>query len=131
MVAQPQSFCSLIKLNKMSTFKFDGKITIDPHDPKPTFIRELEPEAAMVKENRAIFRPTLWKSPNGIFMKVKSITITATGSWVLSVTEMYAEDAPVQPSIKTEGSIQDLWREKHQKQRAAKCIEEVFTAKSV
>jgi hypothetical protein len=115
----------------MITFRFDGKITIDPHAPKPTFIRELEPEAAMVKENRAIFRPTLWKSPNGIFMKVKSITITATGSWVLSVTEMYAEDAPVQPSIKTEGSIQDLWREKHQKQRAAKCIEEVFTAKSV
>lgn len=78
----------------MITFKCEGKITIDPHDPKPTFIRELEPEAAMVKENRAIFRPTLWKSPNGIFMKVRSITITATGSWVLSVTEMYAEDAP-------------------------------------
>ena len=78
----------------MVRFKFDGKITIDPHDPKPTFIRELEPEMAEVKQNRVIFRPTLWKSPNGIFMKVKSITITATSSWVLHVTEMYAEDAP-------------------------------------
>ena len=115
----------------MSTFKCDGKITVDPHDPKPTFIRELEPEMALVKENKVIFRPTLWQAPNGIFMKVKSITITATGSWVLHVTEMYAEDSPAQPSIKNKGSIQDLLHEKHKKQQSAKCMEEIFTPKSV
>lgn len=94
----------------MIPFKFDGKITIDPHDPKPTFIRELEPEMAQVKENRVIFRPTLWKSPNGIFMKVKSITITATGSWVLSVTEMYAEDAPrPKATVKKEDARQCIY----------------------
>lgn len=94
----------------MSTFKFDGKITIDPHDPKPTFIRELEPELAVVKENKVIFRPTLWKTPNNIFMKVKSITITATGSWVLSVTEMYAEDAPrPKATMKKEGPGQEVY----------------------
>jgi hypothetical protein len=94
----------------MITFKFDGKITIDPHDPKPIFVEELGPEMAEVKENKVIFRPTLWKTPNGVFLKVKSITITATGSWVLYVTEMYAEDAPrPKATIKKEGPGQEVY----------------------
>lgn len=94
----------------MITFKCDGKITIDPHDPKPTFVQELGPEMAEVKENKVIFRPTLWKTRNGIFLKVKSITITATGSWILSVTEMYAEDFPrPKATIKKEGPGQEVY----------------------
>ena len=84
----------------MEMFKTFGTITVQPHDPKPTFIRELDIEKFEFKDGSTIFRPTLWKTPQGIYLKVQKCIWTPTGRLVMTIAGIFNEEPPSHTSQK-------------------------------
>jgi hypothetical protein len=86
-----------------------GTMTFFPEDAHPVFLGQLgrdvvilssRGEDGFVQKNEVSFRPTLWRMPNGVLVKVQKFTYTPTGKLVLTFTGFYGEN----PLTKTHGN---------------------------
>lgn len=86
-----------------------GTMTFFPEEEHPALLGPLEVEGVifsttseygLIEDKEVKFRPTLWRMPNGVLVKVQKFTYTPTGKLVLTFTGFYGEN----PLNKTHGN---------------------------